>query len=106
MSKWAGIIGFRYQTETEPSVWVEDVIEKRYYGDVIKNYRSMNGDSEINDSISLSNQISIISDPYARENFHRLIYLTYMGTKWKVRNIEVQYPRLILTLGGVYNDEN
>lgn len=106
MNKWAGVIGFRDEIEEKPSVWVERTIEKKYYGDIIKNYKFSENQSEINDSININNQISLIADPYARENFHKMIYITYMGTKWKIKNIEVQYPRLIIGIGGVYNEEN
>ena len=106
MSKWSGVIGFKDEFERSSSIWVEDIIEKEYYGDIIKNYKFSESVSEINDSININNQFSVISDPYALENFHKMIYITYMGTKWKIRNVEIQYPRVILGVGGVYNEEN
>ena len=71
--------------------------------DLIKNNRKLESSDSVNDNINISNSISIISDPYANENFHKMRYAKFMGTEWKVTNVEVQYPRLILTLGGVYN---
>lgn len=106
MAKWAGLVGFRNETESieKPGVWVEEITNRNYYGDIIKNYRSLDNNSEINDGINVTNQISIISDPYAQNNFHKIIYVTYMGIKWKVKTVEVQYPRLLLSLGGTYNE--
>lgn len=103
MAKWAGIIGYSNEVETSPGIWEDIVIEKKYTGDVLRNSRSLQNSSEINDGVSISNQISIVSDPYAVENFHRIRYVTYMGTKWKANNVSVEYPRLIISLGGVYN---
>lgn len=90
------------ESETKAGVWEEVITEKKYYGDIIRNARSLNNDSEIIDGINVSNQISLVSDPYATNNFHKIIYLTFMGTKWKARSVEVQYPRLLITLGGLY----
>jgi len=33
-------------------------------------------------------------------------YVTWMGTKWRVANIDVNYPRLNLSIGDVYNDDS
>lgn len=105
MARWAGTVGFSNQVNTSPGVWEEQVVERKYYGDIFKNTKSVDSGSQINDGISISNQISIVSDPYATENFHRILYVTFMGTKWKVSNVEVQFPRLILNAGGVYNGQ-
>lgn len=103
MAKWSGKIGFEKTTETKPGVWVEEFTERSYYGDVIRNSRRLQTTDQVNDNITISNQLSIVADPYAYENFHSIRYATFMGTKWKITDIEVQYPRLLLTLGGVYN---
>lgn len=105
MAKWAGKIGFQTTEEVSLGVWEEKIIERQYYGDVMKNYRNLDNNSEINNSVSISNQISFVVDPYANENFHNIRYTYFMGTKWRVTNIEVQYPRLIMNLGGVWNGQ-
>ena len=102
MNKYCGVIGFAEAYEDAVGVWKNQITEKTYYGDVIKNYRKREN-AGVNDNINISNSISIIADPYANENLHNIIYATFMGSKWKVSDVEVQYPRLILTLGGVYN---
>ena len=105
MAKWFGQIGFADGIkETSPGVVVDDIVEHEYYGDVIRNTRRMQGANQVNDNLNISNEISIISDPFANENFHNMRYITFMGAKWKISNVEVQYPRLILTVGGVYNE--
>lgn len=103
MAKWYGMIGYGETVETAPSVYREKIKERPYYGDIIKNVRRLQTSDNVNDDIAISNQLSIVSDPYACENFHSMRYATYMGTKWKITDVEVAYPRLTLTLGGVYN---
>lgn len=104
MTKWYGKLGFGETVETAPSVWSEQIKEREYYGDLIRDSRRLQSASDkVNDDIQISNQLSIVADPYACENFHSLRYATYMKTKWKITDVEVQFPRLILTLGGVYN---
>ena len=106
MAKWYGEIGFAETVETKPGVWVEQVTKRNYYGDVTRDSRRLQTADKLNDNINISNQISIISDPYANENFHSMRYAFYMSTRWKITDIEVQYPRLNLTLGGVWNGES
>ena len=74
-----------------------------YSGDVIRNTRRLQSADQVNDNVNVSNEISIIADPYANGNFHAMRYVGFMGAKWKITNVEVQYPRLILTIGGVWN---
>lgn len=103
MAKYYGVIGYAATVQTEPGIYEEQIIETEYVGEVLRNTRRLREGSKINDDITISNQISIIADPYASNNFHAMRYVTFMGAKWKVSDVEVQYPRLILTLGGLYN---
>ena len=103
MAKFYGNIGFAETVETEPGVWVEEITVRPYYGDLVRNTRRLENSGGVNDNVNISNDISIIADPYANHNFHSIRYIEFMGAKWKVSNIEVRYPRLILTIGGVYN---
>ena len=104
MAKWFGKIGYAESKETKPGVWTNVITEREYYGDSFRNTRLLQSSSEFLHSIQVSNQISIVSDPYAYQNFHSMRYIEYMGTKWTISNVEDQYPRLLLTIGGVYND--
>ena len=92
--------------QTAPGVWVEDFVIKPYYGEFIRNSRRLESSGQVNDNVNISNRISIVADPYARENFHTIRWIEYMGARWKVSEVEVQYPRLILSIGGLYNDES
>ena len=105
MAKFYGVIGYVVLTETKPGVWKEQVTERSYYGDLTRNTRQLQSADKLNDDINVANEISIVADPFANENFHSMRYVEFMGAKWKVTSVEVQYPRLILTMGGVYNGE-
>jgi len=103
MAKFFGAIGYAITEETNPGVHVEQIRERRYYGDLVRNTRRLQSSGQLNDDVNVANEISIVSDPFANENFYSMRYVEFMGTKWKITNVEVQYPRLILTIGGVYN---
>lgn len=105
MAKFSGEIGFATLTETKTDVWEEVITKRKYRGDLVRNTRSLQSANQVNDNINIANEISIIADPYANENFHSIRYVKFMGTKWKVSNVNVQYPRLILSLGGIYNGD-
>lgn len=104
MAKFFGKVGYIQTVESEPGYWEEQTIERDYYGDITRNISRYQQDNKINDNITINNILSIVADPYANENFQHMRYVKWMDTKWKITNIEVQYPRLILTLGGVYNE--
>ena len=105
MAKFYGAVGYGITEETTPGVWTDSIVERNYTGDVIKNYKKSSSGESINDNIDVSNNISILSDPFAMNHFHSIKYVKWMGAAWKVSTVEVQYPRLILTIGGVYNGE-
>lgn len=103
MAKFYGVIGYAMTKETAPGVWTEEIAEQSYYGNLTRNMRRLQDSGDLNDDINVANEISIVADPYANANFHSMRYVAFMGAKWKISKVEVQYPRLILTLGGVYN---
>lgn len=103
MARFCGNIGYAIQTETSPGVWEDNIVVHTYRGDVNRNVRRRESSGNLNDNINISNEISIIADEFAYENFHSIVYVEFMNAKWKVTDIEVQRPRLTLTIGGVYN---
>lgn len=104
MAKFYGKVGYVDTKQTSPGVWEEVVIDERnYYGDVMRNSKRWDSGENLNDNISINNSISIIADPFAYENFFAIRYVEWMGSFWKVTTVEPERPRLILTLGGVYN---
>lgn len=104
MAKWFGAIGFAETVETVPGVWEEQITEHKYYGDLIRNTRRLQTTDQLNDDINVANELSIVADPFARDHFHSMRYAELMGAKWKITNVEVQYPRLLLTVGGLYTN--
>ena len=104
MAKYSGKIGYTIDEEVRPGVFEPKIIEKEHWGDLIRNYKKIYSSSYTpNDGIDISNSISIVANEFAMTNFHTMTYATFMGQKWKVANVEVQYPRLIISLGGIYN---
>ena len=103
--RWYGKIGYAESVEKDPGVWVDEITERNYVGDVMRNNRRWNNNNSVNGEVTISNQISILSDPYIIGNFQNIRYAEFMGSLWCVTDVEVQYPRLVLTLGGVYNGE-
>lgn len=103
MAKFYGKIGYAETLKTAPGVYEDAITEREYFGDLIRNTRRLQSSDKVNDDINISNEISIVSDPFAIQNFHSMRYVEFMGAKWKITNVEVQYPRLILTIGGLYN---
>ena len=103
MARYFGAVGYADTVETAPGVFVEQITERKYYGELIRNVRKLQSAETLNDDINVSNTISIVADPFANENFHAMRYVEYMGVKWKITSVEVQYPRLSLTIGGIYN---
>lgn len=103
MAKYYGSIGFAKQEEIRPGVWKEINAERPYYGEEVRNFRKLQPSGNVNDNINISVTLSIVSDPYANEHMYDMRYATYQGAKWKITDVEPQYPRLILTLGGLYN---
>lgn len=106
MAKYHGRIGFVTFEETAPSVMSEVPVEREYFGDVTRISKRWEKSEHLNDNLQVNNQFSIVADAYARDNLFAIRYITWMGSKWQVTSAEVQYPRLILTIGGVYNGES
>jgi hypothetical protein len=103
MAKFYGPIGYAVSTEKSPGVWKDVITEHNHYGDVIKDNGRWQSSDKLNDDLSVNNVISIVADPFANSNFYSMRYIKWMGTLWNITNVEVRRPRLILTLGGVYN---
>lgn len=98
-------IGYNITEPDEPGsdIYVNKVITRECYGETTRLSSKWQNSGHVNDDISINNEISILADPFALENFSNIAYAEFLGTKWKVNSIEIQYPRLLLTVGGVYN---
>lgn len=104
MAKFHGNIGFAEQYKSAPGVFSERIVEREYFGEVLSAfYNAKPGSETTNDELGINNRISVVANEYAMQNFQFMKYVVYMGVKWKITNIEPQYPRLVLSIGGVYN---
>ena len=104
MAKFYGKIGYAMTAETSPGVWTDQITERFYSGDLVRNTTSRWTTSEnVNDDLEITNSISILADPFAYQHFHCMKYIEFAGSLWKITSVEVVRPRLILTLGGLYN---
>ena len=106
MNKYSGKVGLSILTEVKPGIWKPQIVEKSVFGDIIRDNRNVVGSDKTNDDIKINNQISIVANPFLMENFRSIVYLTYAGAKWRITTVEVKYPRLLLSMGEVYNVEN
>lgn len=104
MAKWYGVIGFAETVEYKPGSWEPQIIERNYFGDIITVRWNRQNSGTINDDIGLSNRISIIADPYAEAHCASIAYVEYKGIKWRVTSVEIQFPRLVMEIGGEYHE--
>lgn len=104
MARFYGKIGFSVTEPTSRSVYEPKIVERYYAGDVFKNYsRFEKSNDGVNDNVNIANDFSILSDPYALDPFHTIRYIEWLGALWKVTGVLVEYPRLRLTIGGIYD---
>ena len=103
MGKFYGAIGYAVATQTAPGVWTDSITERNYSGDVLQLSRRWQAGENLTDNLTVNNEFSIVADPFAYQNFHTMKYIKWMGASWKITKVDVKRPRLILTIGGVYN---
>lgn len=108
MARFYGEIGFLRMVEEDPEnrpgIWVEKLTKRKYYGDVLSNSRRWDQNGNFNDNLVINNRISIVADAFVRENLGAMKYVRWQGVNWKITNAEIQYPRIILTIGGEYHE--
>lgn len=102
MAKFHGKIGFA-KSERINGVWEDVVTEKSYYGEVLQDHRRWDSADKLNDNLDISNRIKIIADSFMKENIGFMKYAEYMGCLWEIKSLDIEYPKIILLLGGVYN---
>lgn len=104
MARFYGPVGYGESVEKKPGVWQDVITERNLFGDVLRNTRRLEGGEQVNNDITVSNSISVVADPYARDNFHAIRYIKWMGQYWTVTDVDASNPpRLILRLGEVYH---
>lgn len=103
MAKFHGKVGFGIPTKEEPGLWVEKIEEHEYSGDLIQMSRLLQASENVHDNVTLSVEISIVGDDFALKNFGHIRYVILGGVKWKISKVNPLFPRLVLTVGGVFN---
>lgn len=107
MAKFYGVIGYAERQEIEPGYWDDVITERECTGDLIRNYKKAESSGGVNDNVNIANEISIVADPYATEHFFAMAYIKFkmpkLGGTWKINTAEVAYPRITISLGGVWN---
>lgn len=106
MAKYCGMIGYAVssESETQPGVWINTIIERKAYGDLVRISRKSQTTENVNDDISIDNELSIVAEPFALSHLQFIKYITMYGSKWKVTSVRIEHPRLILSVGGIYNE--
>lgn len=108
MARFYGEVGFlrtvEEDPENRPGIYVEKLTKRNYYGDVLSNSRRWDQSGYLNDNLVINNRISIVADSFAKANIGAMKYVKWQGVSWKITNVEIQYPRLILTIGGEYHE--
>lgn len=104
MARFCGKIGFIKTIEQESGIWVEDEpLERTYYGDIVRNTRNIENSSNVIDNLNITNSISVVIDKFGNENFQYMKYVIINGVKWKIDSVTIDYPRMTIVIGGVYN---
>lgn len=104
MARFSGKIGYATSVETAPGVWTEQIVERQYYGDLIRHSRKWGSSDAIVENLTFSQEISVVADPYLYDNFHNMRYVIYRNIKWKITNVEIDRPRVRLTTGEEYHE--
>lgn len=104
MAKFYGAIGYALQQETVPGVWENSVIERTYRGDVTLSQFRWQASENFNDNLNVDNALSILADDFAYEHLENIVYVVWHGSKWKVQSFSIKRPRLVLQIGGLYNE--
>ena len=103
MAKFRGVIGLVDDVETAPDVWEQKAVERHYRGDFVKNSRRWSNTEYLNDDFTINNEISIVADSYLYKHMYAMRYVIFGGAAWKIESITVQRPRIIISIGGIYN---
>lgn len=105
MARYSGKVGYGTTVESPlgSGIWVDEITEFNYFGDVLRSIRRTPEGDYLNNDLAVNNSISIVADEYAYQHFFKIKYVEWAGVYWTVTAVEVQSPRLILSLGSVYN---
>lgn len=107
MGKFFGKVGLVIMEQTAPGVYMPNTVTVSCYGEVLNVTKRWQGAAEqVNDNLNIDSRISILSNKFLTENLSHIRFVEWMGAPWKVTSVELSYPRIILSIGGVYNDND
>ena len=105
MARFYGPIGFITPVEVPAGsgIWIEQATERNYRGEVSRNTKRWDNGDQLNKNLNISNTISIVADPFISDHLYQIRYIKWLGSYWEINSIDVESPRLVLSIGGVYN---
>lgn len=103
MAKFAGLVTYVVTKETVPGVWAEVAESVTMRGDIIRKGAVVQNGDKVNDDVVLNHRVSLVADDYALGNYQDIKRIQIDGREWNINNIEVQRPRIIVTVGGLWN---
>jgi len=105
--KFHGVVGVATGDQIEKpansGIFVDEIEERVATGEQIRDTRQIANPDKVNFDMTLSTTISVMADVFADVDFLAFRYCERAGVKWVIVNVEPARPRLLLTLGGVYN---
>lgn len=103
MARFYGRVGFGHTVEVRPGVWEDVITERKLYGDVLRPGRSFEEGDKVHRDVRMTNRLSVLADNYVNENIAAIRFVEWKGVLWYITKIDEERPRLILSLGEVYN---
>jgi hypothetical protein len=103
MARFYGKVGYGEDVNQGNGVWKTVITEKIYSGDIVRDYRRSVQGEKVNNDLTTSTAVSIVSDSYANNHFFAIRYVEWAGVLWEVTGVDQAHPRLVLQLGGKYN---
>lgn len=106
--RFAGLVGYIETEETSPGIHLPVETTRKMRGDVLsaKTQNSQDGrttETSLYKDIRLSHRFSLVGDAYSFKNYMYLKWIIVEGHKWEVSSVEIQSPRLLISIGGLYN---
>lgn len=96
-------IGFAESVETAPSVYTEEVVERKITCDVTEDAAKFNASNQSNTDVDLGLKFEIFGDANSRTDYFKIRYVVYRGVKWRVESAAPVYRHIVLRVRGIYN---
>lgn len=106
MARFYGTVGFMQTVEDDsrPGMYFEKITEyPKRYGDILTNKWNSSPGKSINDDFKVANRISVVCNKKMISEAQFARYIIWNNVKWEITSVDIEPPRLIFTLGGIYN---